>query len=258
MSRVTAVVLTLNEARNIVPCLRTLRWTDALLIVDTGSTDRTRELAAGAGARVLTRQWKGWADGRNFALDHVETPWVLFVDADERVPIELAAEIKEALARADATEGDDAPAGYWIPRQNLIVGRWIRHTGWSPDYQLRLFRVDRGRYDVARPVHELVQLAGAEGHLRHRLVHHNYVSWRQFWAKQRRYARDEARQMFVRGDRAKPHNFVLQPLRELRRRYIALEGYRDGVIGAQLSVLMALANLVMYVELRRLSRTGGA
>ncbi|HXI17952.1 MAG TPA: glycosyltransferase family 2 protein [Chloroflexota bacterium] len=253
---ISAVVLTLNEANHIVPCLRTLQWADEQIVVDGGpdggSWDDTRSLAEQMGARVLMHPWDGWAAQRNFALSQARSAWVLFVDADERVPFELADEIRAAVARA--SQAHDDASGFWLPRQNLILGHWLRHAGWHPDYQLRLFRTDRGRYDPARPVHELVQLQGSSERLANHLVHHNYVTWRQFWTKQRRYARDEARQLHAQGTRVRPRNLVFQPLRELKRRYVTLGGYKAGPIGLQLSAVLAAANLSMYLELSRLGR----
>ena len=258
-SRITAVVLMQDEAPHVAPCLRTLRWADALLVVDGGSRDDTVGLAHAAGAQVAVRAWDHWTGQRNYALSLVRTPWVLFVDADERVPPELATEIRVAVGRASVTTGAapaDQPAGFWIPRQNLILGQWVRHAGWYPDFQLRLFRIDRGRYDLTRQVHELVELDGASDRLSAHLVHHNYVSWDEFWRKQLRYARSEAAQLYARGVRARPRNFVLQPLRELRRRYVTLRGFRAGALGLQLSLVLSVANFVMYAELRRLERSG--
>jgi glycosyltransferase involved in cell wall biosynthesis len=248
---VAALVLTRNEAANIQPCLATLQWTSDLVVVDCGSVDGTVALAQGMGARVVHHPWENWASQRNFALTQTQEPWALFVDADERVPPELAAEIQERLATA---ERDGHPAGFWIPRENIILGRWVRHAGWAPDYQLRLFRRDRGRYDPARPVHELVLLDGPAGYLTNRLVHHNYASWGEFWSKQCRYARVEAQGLHARGVRAKPRNFILQPWREFRRRYWTLQGYREGALGLGLSLLLAGATFVTYWELARLGR----
>jgi hypothetical protein len=250
-SRITAVVLMQDVAPHVRPCLRTLRWADETLVVDGGSLDATVSLAQAAGARVVTRRWDHYTAQRTFALSQVRTPWVLFVDADERVPLELALEVRAAVERASRA---GTPAGYWLPRQNLIMGRWVRHAGWYPDFQLRLFRVGHGRYDPHRQVHELVHLDGPSERLQATLLHHNYVTWSQFWTKQLRYARTEASEMYASGVRAKPHNFLLQPMRELRRRYLSLGGYRAGSLGLQLSLVLAIADGVKYVELRRLGR----
>lgn len=254
---ISAVVLTRDEEAHIVPCLRTLRWAAEVLVVDSGSTDSTRQRAAAMGARVLQREWDGWATQRNFALGAAACPWVIFVDADERVPLELAEEVQARVAAATAaaaTGQKDAPIGFWVPRQNLILGRWMKYAGWYPDYQLRVFLRTRGHYDPDRPVHEIVLLDGASDYLRRALVHHNYATWRQFWAKQRRYARAEAQALAVHSVRAKPHHLIVQPLREFRRRYWTLEGYRAGRLGLALSAVLAAANCFMYLELWRQGR----
>ncbi len=249
-----AIVLTQDEAAHILPCLRTLQWAREIVVVDSGSTDGTPELARTLNARVVHHAWPGWAGQRNFALTQVSLPWVLFVDADERVPLDLAEEMIACIEKSSIeNEPDGTVAGFWVPRQNVILGHWVRHAGWSPDYQLRLFRRERGRYDPSRPVHELVQLDGPTACLDRRLVHHNYASWRQFWSKQRRYAGVEAGALAVQGTRAKARNFVLQPCREFRRRYWTLQGHRAGALGLGLCLVLALANLQMYVELWRLN-----
>jgi hypothetical protein len=126
-----------------------------------------------------------------------------------------------------------------VPRWNFIVGKRVRHGGFYPDYQLRLMRIDRARYDLDRPVHEVVLLDGPSGNLQHPLIHYNYDTWAQFHAKQRRYAAYEAQILAERGIRPRPHNFILQPLREFRRRYLTLQGYRDGLHGLKLCLLLA-------------------
>ncbi|MFZ4386488.1 MAG: glycosyltransferase, partial [Chloroflexota bacterium] len=199
------------------------------------------------GAIVLHRDWDGWAGQRTFAINEAFRRgyrWIFFVDADERVPPELSTEATRVVEASDAAHaaGDTtAPVGFWVPRRNIIAGKWVRHAGWDPDYQLRLFRTDRGRYDPARPVHELVLLDGPDAHLEARLVHYNYDDWQHFWIKQQRYARIEAAARVSRGHRVRPHNFILQPWREFWRRYVTLEGWRSGTHGIILAILLAIA-----------------
>lgn len=245
--KLVAIVLTKNEERNIVACLESLRWADELVVLDSLSTDRTVRLAEEAGARVLTRPFDHYAAQRNAALEAVDAEWVFFVDADERATPALADEVREKIASA-------APqvAGYWVPRENHIVGRVMRGGGWHPDYQLRLLRRGRARYDPARPVHEVVLLDGEAGYLQHPLIHYNYDTWGEFHAKQRRYAELEALALYCQGVRPLPHRYVTQPWREFRRRYFALAGYRDGWHGLRLSLYMAWYTLVAYARLRSL------
>ena len=129
--------------------------------------------------------------------------------------------------------------GYWIPRRNFIVGHEMRGGGYYPDAQLRLLRRDAARYVAEREVHEIVELAGPEGYLEQSLIHYNYATWAQFHRKQRFYAAYEARILAARGIRPRPHNFVLQPLREAWRRYVTLGGWRDGWQGVRMALLLA-------------------
>ncbi len=246
-NEVTVVILTHDESRNIVDCISTARWADDVLVFDSFSDDDTVPLARDAGARVLQRPFDNYAAQRNSAMDAVDTPWVFFLDADERIPEALVREIREAAE-------DREKAGWWVPRHNHIVGKVVMHAGWYPDYQLRLLRRGRAMYDPSREVHEIVLLDGPAGHLRTPLEHYNYDTWEQFHAKQRIYMSYEAGIMFKQGIRPKPHNFVLQPLREFRRRYFTLEGWKDGFHGLRLSLLMAYYNWVMYRNLASLWR----
>ncbi|MCS6774131.1 MAG: glycosyltransferase family 2 protein [Anaerolineae bacterium] len=244
MNRVCAVVLTLNEARHIADCLATLAWADERLVFDSFSTDDTVALAERAGARVIQHRFQNYAQQRNAALEAVELEWVFFVDADERCTPELAQEIRAVL---QAPQHDV----YAVPRHNYLFGRLTRGAGWYPDHQARLFRVGRARFDPRREVHEVAEFQGEMGKLTQPLIHYNYDNLAQFHAKQRRYAEFEAGILFKRGIRPKPHNFVLQPLREFRRRFLTLRGYVDGLHGLRLSLLMAWYTFDTY---RRLAR----
>ena len=164
---VSATVITLNEAANIAACLASLRWADEVLVVDSGSTDGTVDLARAAGARVITREWPGYAAQKDFAASEAAHDWILSVDADERVTTELADEIRRTLA----APGDRV--GFRIPRITFHLGRWIRHTDWYPDSQLRLY--DRRHASWAqRRVHESVTARGPVGELSKDLQHYAY------------------------------------------------------------------------------------
>lgn len=250
---ITAVIIARDEERHIGQCLDALTWADArLVLLDDRSRDRTGAIATAKGARVVAQKFTTFPRFRNAALDLVSTPWVLFVDADERIPDALAREVRCAIAANEAS----APAGYWIPRRNFIWGGWIRHGGWYPDYQLRLLWVASARYDELRDVHELVQLKGAEGHLTEAMIHYNYDRVGQFLAKQGTYSTLEAERLARAGMVARPHNFVLQPYREFRRRFISLQGYRDGWRGFALAAILAWYTAVTYAKLARRATRG--
>jgi glycosyltransferase involved in cell wall biosynthesis len=233
MLHLAAIILTYNEAHNVDWCVLSLReYVDAVIVWDSGSTDDTVARARRAGALVVQRPFDNYAGQRQAALDTIGAEWLLFVDADERVTPALMQEIKAAMARGDAD-------GYWIPRRNWIVGHEMRGGGFSPDHQLRLLRREAARYAPERPVHEVVNLDGRDVYLAEPLIHYNYLTWEQFDRKQRAYATYEARILAARGVRPRPHNFVLQPLREFRRRFITLQGWRDGLFGLQLALRLA-------------------
>jgi hypothetical protein len=246
--RVAVVILTKNEARHIEACIASAQWADQVVVSDSYSDDGTVELAGAAGAIVTQRAFEGWAVQRNAALEATEADWVFFLDADERITPDLAAEIRRVI--------QGPQVGWWVPRHNYIVGKRIGHAGWYPDYQMRLLKRGCTRYDLARPVHEVVELDGEAGHLQNHLLHYNYDTWAQFYTKQRRYAQYEATILRARGIHPRPHNFILQPLREFRRRYLTLAGWRDGWYGLRLSALMAYYAAVTYVELAKLWREG--
>jgi glycosyltransferase involved in cell wall biosynthesis len=140
MPGVSVIVIALNQEDNIGPCLETVRWADEIVVVDSGSRDRTLELAEAFTDRIFTIDWPGYGAAKNFALDQARGDWVFSLDTDERVPVALRDEILMAVQK-------DSPfAGYRVPRKNYFGGRWVRYLGWYPDYTLRLFRKDQGRF----------------------------------------------------------------------------------------------------------------
>jgi glycosyltransferase involved in cell wall biosynthesis len=254
--RINAVVLTLNEQRHIADCLATLTWADDRLVFDSLSADATIEIARRAGARIIQHKFENYAQQRNAALLAIQglAEWVFFVDADERCTPELAKEIREVVAADVRNALGTSPDVYSVPRHNYLFGKLTLGAGWYPDYQARLFRVGRAGFDPQREVHEVATFSGQMGFLTHELVHYNYDSVEHFRAKQRKYAEYDAGILFKQGLRPKPRNFVLQPLREFRRRFFALGGYRDGVHGLRLSLLTAYYTFDMYRRLARMWR----
>ncbi len=246
--RLFGIILTRNEASHIRECIESLRFADHIIVFDSFSSDATIDLAREAGAEIIQRAFDNYPGQRNAALEAARergADWVLFVDADERVTPELAAEVRAVIEQPDA-------AGWRIPRYNYIFGKLTLGAGWYPDYQTRLLRVGAARYDPARQVHELVLLDGAEGTMQAHFVHYNYRDAAQFAEKQRRYTAYDARILYEQGLRPKPHNFILQPWRQFWWRFVTLKGYRDGLHGLRLSVLMAWYEFRKYRLLRGL------
>ena len=229
----TAVILTKDESENIADCIGALKdWTDEVVVWDSCSRDSTRRMAQEAGAHVVVRPFDDYGRQRQAALNSINSEWILFVDADERATPALAREVLGACR-------DTRRVGFWIPRRNFIVGHEMQGGGFFPDYQLRLLRRDSARYDLRREVHEVVILDGEDGVLAEPLLHYNYSDWAQFHRKQKNYAGYEARILEEQGVRPRPHNLILQPLRELRRRFVTLKGWRDGLHGLRIALLLA-------------------
>lgn len=234
----SVIVLTLNEGKHIRACLESVRpFGDELLVFDSGSTDETAAIARAEGARVETRAFDNYANQRNAALEAARGEWVFFLDADERAGDLVGREICGEIARIKSTAA--ATTLFWIPRRNVIFGKELRHTGWSPDFQPRVLKKGLAWFDTARPVHELVVTSGESLYLEQPLVHFNYETLAQFRTKQERYTRFEAQMMVEQGIQPRLRSLVSMPAREFLRRFVTLEGYRDGAVGLALSGLMA-------------------
>ena len=249
MTTLKAVILTLNEAAHITACIESVAWADDVVVLDSFSTDATCELARAAGATVVQHRFENYARQRNIALQEVEADWILFVDADERATPELAAEARDVIATRPE-------CGWWIPRHNVIVGHRMRATGWYPDCQMRLLRPDAAHYDPERAVHELVILQGDAGTLTSHLIHYNYATLRQFWAKQRRYLSYDISVLLASGVPAHAHTPYSQALRHFWWRFVTLQGWRDTVWGFSLSALMAIYELLKYRGVRQVRHRG--
>lgn len=225
----TAIILTLNEAKHLPHCLASLHTMDRIVVFDSYSTDTTVEIAKTGGATVLQNRFENYAQQRNAALAAIRSDWILFIDADERLTPSLSAELRQVTTRPEN--------GWEIPRHNYLFGRLTHGAGWWPDYQLRFFRQGKARYE--RAVHEIAIVEGAIGRLQHPLIHYNYDTPAQFHAKQRQYLLYDAQLLREKGVVPRPHTAYTQAARHFWWRFITLKGYRVGVHGAYLSGLMA-------------------
>ena len=189
---VSVLVPTMDEELNLPECLDSIAWADEVFVVDSFSQDRTVEIARARGAHAVQHPFETYARQKNWALDTVPLrhEWVLILDADERVTPELRAEIESLLA------GGPACAGFYVNRRLIFLGRWIRHAGWYPSWNLRLFQHRLGRYED-RPVHEHVVLEGRVGYLRHDLLHLDRRPLEAFIARHNRYSTLEAEARFA-------------------------------------------------------------
>lgn len=241
-----AVIIALNEEAHIEACIASLDWIDQVVVLDAYSRDATVELAQQAGARVIQNPFENFAQQRNAALEAVEADWILFIDADERTPAALGDEIRRVITERSET-------GWWIPRYNYIFGHKMRATGWYPDYQLRLLKRTYAHYDPERAVHEVVVLEGDAGHLETPLVHYNYETLKQFVEKQRRYLDYDVRILQENETHVRFYTPYTQALRHFVWRFVTLSGWRDGLYGMFLSLLMSAYEWAKYNRLRTLN-----
>jgi glycosyltransferase involved in cell wall biosynthesis len=231
--KITATIITFNEAEHIRAACESVAWANEILVVDSESTDATREIALECGARVIVRSWPGFAAQKQFAADEAKHEWIFSLDADERVSPELRASIEDLLYTDEAKLAD----GYRIARRSFYMGRWIRGGGWYPDHQLRLYKKSLGRWEGAfihesvrmNPAARIETLAGDILHfsVRDAAHHHKMIG--------ERYAPLAAQQMFAKGRRTTPIGIATAAPAAFIRSYILKGGFRDGLAGLSIA-----------------------
>ncbi len=245
--RISAVISAYNEEKKIARCLDSLSWTDEIIFVDNSSTDSTVKIAQKYTDKIYSQK-NDPANidlQKNTAIDKATGDWVLLIDADEVVSAELADEIK----KIDFGNMADSINSFFIPRKNIIFGKWIEYTGWYPDRQIRLFKKGYGRYDK-KHYHEMITVNGTTGFLSEHIIHYNYETIGQFLYKHLfLYAPNEAEEMIRRGFEFDWKGVIRMPMSEFLSRYFAREGYRDGFHGLVLSVLMAFYHAVIFLHI---------
>jgi glycosyltransferase involved in cell wall biosynthesis len=255
--KVTATIITLNEESNIEAACRSVAWADEIVVIDSESTDRTREIAASNGAKVITHAWPGFGLQKQFAVDQASHEWIFSLDADERVSDEL----KNSIATLRTKPVAELADGYLVARRSFYQGRWIRGGGWYPDRQLRLFRKNRGHWKQ-RHIHESVQMdAGARtenlsGDLLHYTVrdaayHHRLIG--------ERYAPLAALQMFEDGKRTSPLGVAAAGPLAFVRSLVLKGGFRDGLAGFSIASFAghyAFLKHLMLWEMQQQDKTG--
>ncbi len=242
--KLSGCIIAMDEEDRLGDCLASLDFCDEIVVVDSHSKDKTRELAAARGARVIERDWPGHVAQKEFTVRAAQHDWVLCVDADERISSELRAEI---LALRDA--GFPGHAGWRCPRLSSFLGRWMRHGGWYPDRQLRLFDRRRGRWGGHDP-HDRVELEGRPGALRGNLLHHPYRSFAEHLRTIDKYTTIMAEGLHKRGKRAHLGNLVFSPLARFVRYYFLKLGFLEGWRGFLQACLAFHYGQLKYAKLR--------
>ena len=242
MAKLSVVISAYNEEKKIEKCLESVSFADEIVVVDNSSTDRTSEIAEKFTKNIYKQKNNPAAIDlqKNLGFSKATGDWILSIDADETVTDELAKEIKELLRRKVKE------TGFLIPRKNFIFGEWIRHTGWYPDYQLRLFKKGRGKF-LEKHVHEKLAIEGEIGKLENHILHQNYESISQFIHRAADvYCPNEADFLIKNGYVFSTFDAIRFPFDEFVSRFFQREGYKDGLHGLMLSVLMAFYRFLVF------------
>ncbi len=251
MEPISATVITLNEERNIGEALKSLGWADEIVVVDAGSSDATLDICRRFTDRIFHRDWTGFVDQKNFAVEKAAHDWIFSLDADERPTPSLCAEIRQF-----SRSGFDSP-GYRIPRVAFFMGRWIRHGDWYPDYQLRLFYRRKGRWQGGR-VHESVETDGEPGVLNGEILHYTYRSLTDYLKRLETYSSLAAADYDLHGKRSGPGKLVGHPLATFLRAYVLKRGFLDGVPGLMVAGMGAISVFFKYAKLYEMQKSRGS
>ncbi len=247
MKKITITIITLNEEANIKACLESVAgWADEIIVSDSGSTDRTREICRDLGAEVFTDDWLGFGAQKNLCQSRARNEWIFNIDADERAAPGLGEEIGRVLERGGAL-------GYYVPRKNFFGDKWVRRCGWYPDYNLRLYRQDAGRFSE-RAVHEAVVVDGPTERLRTPLIHRTYSGVEDYLRRMERYSRLAAEEMMKEGRTTGAADMVLRPPFTFIKMFFLRGGVLEGKTGLVLSWLYAYYTYEKYRKLRVMTR----
>jgi (heptosyl)LPS beta-1,4-glucosyltransferase len=252
LTPITAVIITLNEEENLARCLASLDWVNEIVVVDSGSTDATLDIARAANARVIPSEWKGYAATKQIGVDAASNDWILWIDSDEVISHELRDEIKaiDEAALYDA---------YSFPRKTFFLGTWVRHCGWYPGRIKRLF--NRRYVKIGgQIVHEGLEMErpARVGQLRSDLLHYSYTSVGQFFQKMNRYGIEGAQELQRSGRRYNALGLIFNPPAAFLKAYLIKLGFLDGTIGFIISVGSAYATFIKYTNFYFLDRDAAA
>ncbi len=244
----SVILITKNEASNVLECLKSVGFADQIIVVDSGSTDNTVALASSAGAQVLqTTDWPGFGKQKNRALALATCDWVFSIDADERVTPALAAQIQQALLSAKTS-------AFEIPRLTQFCGQWIHHCGWTPDHVLRLFKRGSAQFSSDLVHERLIQSQGTSEKLTTPILHYSYPDPASYWRKLDQYSQAWAQQRYTQGLKVGMFRAAVSGLSAFLRSYIFRLGFLDGAMGFAVCTMQAQAAFGKYFSLYCLNK----
>ncbi|HVO66404.1 MAG TPA: glycosyltransferase family 2 protein [Syntrophales bacterium] len=244
----SVAIITKNEAESLPDCLRSVSFAEQIVVVDSGSTDETVRIASDFGCEVFSEPWRGFGPQKQFAIDRCKSPWILVLDADERIPKDTAQAIKTLILSPST-----AAVGFSFPRKNFFQGKWIRHAGWWPDRVIRLFQKEKGRMTKAK-VHESVEVDGRVEPLTYPMEHYTESRLSQILVKIDQYSTFGAEEAFNGGKTASIWSAVFRAKLAFFYNYVLRLGFLDGSQGFTLAVTDAVNKFFKYAKLAELSR----
>ena len=244
--KISAAIITFNEERNVARVIESLRCCDEILVLDSGSNDRTVEIARKLGARVVEASWHGYAAQKNIAVELAANDWILSLDADESLSEALEAEIWRIKKVGPAFDG------YTMPRLAQYLGRWILHCGWYPDRKIRLFDRRKAKW-VGEFVHESVKVDGTVGHLKSNLLHFTCDSLSEHVRTMDSYTTLAAQEIVARGENISLSRLLVDPPATFLKTYVLKQGFLDGMEGLSIAYMAAFYNFVKFTKARHMS-----
>ena len=241
--KISVCIITYNEEHNIRDCLKSIKWTDEIVVVDSFSQDKTVEICRHYTDRIYQRAWPGHIEQKNFALELAKNDWILSLDADERLSPLLAEEIKKELEMPDK-----AADGYYFPRRSYYLGRWINHGGWYPDYKLRLFRKRSGRWGGKNP-HDKILLKGSARYLKEDLWHYVYRDLSHQLKTVDSFSRITAEIMEKEGKYFYLSGLLFRPPMKFIETYMIKRGLMDGMPGFIIAIVSSFYVFLKYAKL---------
>lgn len=248
--KLSVAMITLNEERILEKTLKSLKdIADEIVIVDSGSTDKTKEIALKYGAKFFQEEWKGYGLQRNSSIDKCTNEWILNIDADEEISEELSRKIKEIK------ESETDKEVFEINFSSVCFGKKLKHGGWSNQYHIRLFKKDVGRFNT-NEVHEEFLTEKKVYRLKEEIYHHSYISLEEYFTKFNRYTTEGAKEYYQRGKKASNFQIIFNPIFKFIRMYIIRLGFLDGIEGLMIASTSALYSMVKYFKLREMYKNG--
>jgi len=244
--KISATIITVNEERNLPRAIESLRCCDEIVVIDSGSTDRTVEIAEKFGARVLEADWRGYAGQKNYASDQARYDWVLSIDADEALSEDLEGEIWQLKKNGPTFDA------YTVPRLAQYLGKWILYSGWYPDRKIRLFDRRKARW-VGDYVHESVSTDGSVGELKGNLLHYTCGSLSEHLKTMDHYTTLAAEELAARKQPIGMRRLLFDPFWTFFRSYILQRGFQDGLEGLTIAYMAAFYTYLKYAKAKFMS-----